>query len=226
MSSETIILGPAQEPATASLIFLHGLGADAHDFEPLVDALDLPGCRYLFPNAPIRPVTLNGGYPMRAWFDIETISSTASVQPEGLSESLALVHSLLLHEVHAGVPLHRILIGGFSQGGAVALAWARQHRDPLLGIVGLSTFLPAGLEQPSRPHPSACPVFLAHGREDTVVPLALAEATREHLLREGHQVTWCIYAMQHEVVAEEIMALRIWLRDRLASDQPGQRSDF
>jgi len=204
---------PARGRATASLIFLHGLGADAHDFETLGDALDLKGCRYLFPNAPIRPVTLNGGYPMRAWFDIDSISRAALSEPSGLRNSFATVEWLLHHETQAGIAMNRILVGGFSQGGAVALAWAGQYRAPLLGIAGLSTFLPVGVEPDAHAHA----IFLAHGRNDPVVPLALAEKTRDDLLSAGHQVTWRIYPMQHEVVADEIQALRAWILDRLAS---------
>jgi len=215
VSPEPVLVMPARGRATASLIFFHGLGADAHDFEPLADALDLPGCRYLFPNAPIRPVTLNGGYPMRAWFDIKAISRSMSAEPEGLRESLETVGLLFQRELREGIAGNRILIGGFSQGGAVALAWANQCRDPLLGIVGLSTFLPIGLEKPAGLRALAYPIFLAHGRDDPIVPLALAEETREYLAHAGHAVTWCTYPMRHEVSAAETQALRAWLSDRL-----------
>ena len=213
MSREPVLVVPARGRATASIIFLHGLGADAHDFENLGGMLDLTGCRYLFPNAPVRPVTLNGGYPMRAWFDIEAIPRLLESEPSGLRESFATLEWLLGHEVEAGMPAHRILVGGFSQGGAVALAWGSQYPDPLLGLVGLSTFLPTSLAASRR----AQSIFLAHGRQDPLVPLALAEKTRDELLRLGHEVAWQAYPMQHEVVIEEIEALRAWILDRLKS---------
>lgn len=216
MISEPVLIAPARGEATTSLIFLHGLGADAHDFETLPQALDFSGCRYLFPNAPIRPVTLNGGYLMRAWFDIETIAPRPT-EPEGLRESLETVGWLIQHERRAGIAANRILIGGFSQGGAVALAWAAQEHDPILGIIGLSTFFPMAPVHAANPHAHHDPIFLAHGRDDPIVPLPLAEGTRTYLEQAGYPVTWATYPMQHEVIAEEIQALRMWIQDRLAS---------
>jgi phospholipase/carboxylesterase len=198
----------------ASVVWLHGLGADGHDFEPVVPALALPfAVRYVFPHAPVRPVTLNGGWPMRAWYDLSRIGPRTEHDREGIDASHAALRALIAREVERGVPESRIVLAGFSQGGAMALHAGLRHAAPLAGIVALSTYLPAaetlGDEASEANH--ATPILMAHGTLDAVVPEAFGAASRDLLLEYGHPVEWHSYPMAHSVCDDEVAAVRAFL---------------
>jgi phospholipase/carboxylesterase len=210
---ETVEVEPAA-PAEASVVLLHGLGADGHDFEPVVPEVGLPGIRWVFPHAPVRPVTINGGYPMRAWYDIEGLDRRAREDEDGLGASAAGVRALVEREKERGIPADRIVLAGFSQGGAVALHTALRHPERLGGVIALSAYLPLAASLAGQAHPAnaAAPVFMAHGVQDMVVPTALGEGSRDALLARGYDVEWHTYPMPHSVCAEEIADVRAWLR--------------
>ena len=207
--------GPAPRHA---LLWLHGLGADGHDFAPIVPELarGLPPMRCIFPHAPYRAVTLNGGMRVRAWYDIRGIDLGHRVDNEGLQQSVAQARAWLesLHEVH-GIPPSRQLLAGFSQGGAVALAAALALDQPLAGVVALSTYLPQ-TAIPSTVAPMR-QIFMAHGSFDPIVPQSLGEAACAQLRSQGHSVEWHSYPMPHAVLPQEIADLRAWLVHRVGS---------
>lgn len=207
----------------ASIIWLHGLGADGHDFEPIVPELRLPESlpvRFVFPNAPVRPVTMNNGYPMRAWFDLVRIGLHQPHDQAGMLASRATLEALIARENERGIPARRIVLAGFSQGGAVALYTGLQYRERLAGIMALSTYLPLvdGFEFAINPVNATLPIFYAHGTQDPVVPLQLAEHTRNELTARGCSILWHTYPMPHAVHPDEIQHVRAWLLSVL---QPG-----
>jgi phospholipase/carboxylesterase len=210
--------GPAPR---STVIVLHGLGADGHDFEPVARELDLADAgpvRFVFPHAPVRPVTINGGMAMRAWYDILGLDFTQRGEDEaGLRASQQAVEALIEREKARGVPASRIVLAGFSQGCAMALLTGLRHAERLAGIVGLSGYLPLAVQTAGERHAANAdtPVFLAHGRLDPVVPFAAGVATRQALQMLGHPVEWHEYAMPHSVCAEEIGDLNAWLLKRL-----------
>lgn len=200
----------------ASVIWLHGLGADGHDFEPIVPELQLPASlplRFVFPHAPVRPVSLNNGQPMRAWFDLVKIGAHQPRDKAGMLESRAALEQLIDRENQRGIASHRIVLAGFSQGGSVVLYTGLQYHERLAGIMALSTYLPVdeGMEFSVSPTNAATPIFYGHGTQDPVVPLVLAEQTRAALVTRGYQVQWQTYAMPHAVCPDEILHLRAWL---------------
>ncbi|HET7308380.1 MAG TPA: dienelactone hydrolase family protein [Gammaproteobacteria bacterium] len=210
---------PAGE-ARFTIIWLHGLGADGHDFEPLVPELKLPdelAVRFIFPHAPVRPVTLNGGMPMRAWFDLTALDRTTRIDLDALRESERRVHELIGRENARGVPTERIVLAGFSQGGAVALHSAPRFPERLAALVALSTFSLTGatLAVEAAPANRNLPVFMAHGTLDPVVAPDLGHDSRDALIGAGFKVDWHEYPMQHTVCAEEIADLRGWLLEVL-----------
>lgn len=213
-----IILQTGKNPQY-SIIWLHGLGADGHDFVPVADELELPvPVRYIFPHAPMRPVTINGGFVMRAWYDIAGQSIAAQQDAAGIRASQSLVEALIAQEVAHGIAPHHIFLAGFSQGGAIALHTALRQTVPLGGVLVLSAYLPLAeytrgelLEQTR-----ATPVFMAHGRNDPVVPYALGVASRDALLEFGHAVEWHEYAMQHSVCDAELRDVEAWLARRFS----------
>lgn len=206
----------------ASLIMLHGLGADGHDFEPLVQEIDLGAVgpvRWVFPHAPVRPVTINGGMSMRAWYDILGLDFTRRGEDEpGLRESLEAVRGVLAQERSRGMASERIVLAGFSQGCAMALLTGLRHPEPLAGIVGLSGYLPRAAQTASeRSEQNArTRLFMAHGRQDPVVPYAAGLGARDVLQALGHEVQWHGYDMPHAVCAEELQDLQQWLVALLA----------
>jgi len=205
-----------ERPADAAVILMHGLGADGHDFETLVFELKLPpgsAIRWVFPHAPIRPVTLNGGMPMRAWFDIGGLDRRSEEDEAGIRESGEGVRALVGREKERGIPAERIVLAGFSQGGAMALHTALRETERLAGVLALSTYLPlAGtLEAEAHPANAAVPLFMAHGTADPIVPLTLGESSRNRLRSLGHEVDWHTYPMPHSVCAEEVADIREWL---------------
>ena len=208
--------------AVGAVIWLHGLGADGHDFSPLVPQLGLP-LRYVFPHAPVQPVTINGGMRMRSWYDIVSFDLAGRADSKGVDESVARVEALIAREIERGVPASRIILAGFSQGGAVTLAAGLRRREPLAGLVALSTYLPLGTDALARlgDTPEAArrqPVFVAHGRQDPVVPYAAGEDAARRLRELGFAVDFHAYPMQHQVCLEEIDALRAWFEARLQAD--------
>jgi phospholipase/carboxylesterase len=225
MTNETSFDGVEQETGAAprwSIIWLHGLGADGHDFEPIVPELvedDWPAVRFVFPHAPVRAVTINGGVRMRAWYDILGLEIAQRQDEKGLRESIAFVQKLVARENARGIPSERIIIAGFSQGGAIALAAAVRHAEKLGGVVALSTYLPiAESTQAERSEANrGLPVFMAHGNLDPVVGHALGLMSKGFLENLGYSVDWHSYAMPHSVSAEEIEALSSWLGKRFAA---------
>ncbi len=201
------------------MIWLHGLGADGHDFEPLVPYLGLEplGVRFVFPHAPRRPVTINMGLIMPAWYDIRDPGLVAEHDERGLAESVEAVRALLERETERCIPSSRIVLAGFSQGGAVALHAGLGHAEPLAGLLVLSAYLPAPerLEAGASEANRGTPIFQAHGLLDPLVPLARGEASRDRLRRLGYEVSWKTYPMGHEVCPEEVEDVGRWLRARL-----------
>ena len=206
-----------------SVLWLHGLGADGHDFAPIVPELvrrEWPALRFVFPHAPVRAVTINGGMRMRAWYDIRDLDLAHRADLDGVDASVAQVDALIEREASRGVPPQRLLLAGFSQGGAVTLAAGLARARPLAGLVALSTYLPMGAPQAQAacaPQAPAQPVFMAHGQFDPVVPQRGGEAAAQALRTLGFGVEWRTYPMQHAVCAEEIRDLGNWMTARFAA---------
>lgn len=220
MTLETIEIETGTHPK-ASIIVLHGLGADGNDFVPFAQELRLGPVgpvRFIFPHAPTRPVTLNGGYVMRAWYDILGTDLVRREDEAGLRESQAAIEALIAHEVERGVPASKIVLAGFSQGCAMTLMTGLRHAEPLAGMAGLSGYLPlaATTAQERSAASNQVPIFMAHGRSDPMIALARAVASRDALLALGHAVEWHEYPMPHSVCAEEVADLNRWLLRVLA----------
>jgi phospholipase/carboxylesterase len=194
--------------ADAAVIWLHGLGADGHDFEPIVPELRLPQklrVRFVFPHAPVRPVTLNNGMAMRAWYDIIQLGGGAEDEA-GIRASQASLEKLIAREKARGIPARRIVLAGFSQGGAIVLQTALRHAERLAGVMALSTYLPLRdkLEQERAPTNQDVPIFMAHGSFDDIIPLRRAEQSKDLLVSLGYAVAWRTYPMPHSVCPPEI----------------------
>jgi phospholipase/carboxylesterase len=208
---------------TATVIWLHGLGADGNDFVPIVPELQLPaslGIRFLFPHAPVRPITCNGGYEMRGWYDIYSLDDLHQEDEAGLVESQQRVEALIAAENARGIPSQRIVLMGFSQGGAIALHAGLRHQQPLAGIGALSTYLPLHDTAATDYSDANCntSIFMAHGRQDPVVHYPLGKASYERLQELGYPVEWKEYNMEHSVCMEEISDISNWLSNCLAAD--------
>lgn len=204
------------------VLWLHGLGADGNDFAPIVPELvrrHWPAVRFVFPHAPVRPVTINGGMRMRAWYDIVGMDFATRAEAAGIDESVAQVEALVAREGERGIPPSRVLLAGFSQGGAIALAAGLRRHEPLAGLVALSTYLPGGVAMAAQRHASAVaqPVFFAHGDSDPVIPVQYGQASAQMLERVGFEVEWHRYPMAHQVCAQEIADLGDWLDRRLVA---------
>lgn len=216
---ETVEIDPQGEHR-ASVIWLHGLGADGNDFVPIVPELQLPrelGVRFVFPHAPVRPVTINGGMPMRAWYDITGLDAGGGEDEAGIRASAEEAEALLAAEKARGVPASRIVLAGFSQGGAVALHTGLRHPESLAGIMGLSTYLPlrGRFEAEAADANRGTPIFMAHGSLDPMLPRQLGEISRDVLRKHGYEVAWHSYPMAHQVCPEEIREIGAWLRSIL-----------
>ncbi|URI11366.1 alpha/beta hydrolase [Aquincola tertiaricarbonis] len=217
---QTIELQTGDAPS-ASIIVLHGLGADGNDFVPLAQELDLTAVgdvRFIFPQAPTMPVTINGGYVMRAWYDILGADLVRREDEAGLRQSQQQVAALIDRERERGVPAHRIVLGGFSQGCAMSLLTGLRYPERLAGIAGLSGYLPLADTLAAEAHDAnrLVPIFLGHGLHDGVVTLARATSTRQALQEAGYDVAWHTYPMQHSVCAQEVRDLNDWLLKVLA----------
>lgn len=217
---------PSVEIETAAnprhaVIWLHGLGADGHDFEPLVPELvaaDWPALRFVFPHAPQRAVTINNGMRMRAWYDIAGTDLANRQDEGGVRESIAQVEALIARENERGVPSENIVLAGFSQGGAIALAAGVRHAQRLAGIIALSTYLPIheSTTQERSPANADVSLFMAHGSADPVVPIQLGMFSRDHLISLGYKIDWHSYPMGHQLSAPQVVDLRDWIGRRLA----------
>lgn len=212
---DTLDLETGPHP-TAAIIWMHGLGADAHDFEPVLPFLDLgPGCpvRYVFPNAPVRPVTLNGGMQMRAWYDLLSMDRNAAEDEAGIRDSATGIDALIAREIARGIAPERIVMAGFSQGGAMALFTALRYPERLAGVLALSTYLPlaAAVSEERTDVNAALPIFMAHGDVDAVVPVNFARNSRKRLTGLGHEVEWHEYPMPHSVSPPELEDIKEFL---------------
>ena len=215
MTLETLDIETAPSP-TASIIVLHGLGADGNDFVPICEELDLRSIgavRFVFPHAPVRPVTINGGYAMRAWYDILGTDLERREDEAGLRASIVDVEALIAQETARGVPARRIVLMGFSQGCAMTLLTGVRHDERLAGLAGLSGYLPLAATTAAERHAANTdvPVFLAHGRSDPVVPFARGTASRDALTALGYPVEWHDYPMPHSVCPAEVADIAAFL---------------
>ena len=204
--------------ARASVIWLHGLGADGYDFVPMVKELGLApdaNIRFVFPHAPVRPVTLNAGMPMRAWYDIVSLDRAGKVDEKGIRESETRVRGLIAEQK---VEPSRIVVAGFSQGGAIALHTALRLPDRLAGVLALSTYLPMAdaLAKERSEANRDTPILMFHGQYDAILTLQIGQSSRDQLIKLGHKVEWHEYPMAHEVCIEEIERIGSWLREVLA----------
>lgn len=221
-----ITLETGTEPAH-SVIWLHGLGADGEDFVPIAEELELPvAVRYIFPHAPMRPVTINGGYVMRAWYDILASADTSAISVNigrqedaaGIRASQIEIEKLIAQEKQRGIAARNIFLAGFSQGGAVVLHTGLRHKEGLGGILALSTYLPLAqtLRNEAEVAARQTPIFMAHGKADPVIPYELGRASAEGLQEQGYALEWHGYAMQHSVCPEEIRDIGKWLNQRMS----------
>jgi len=218
-SEQSVVLEPAS-PADAAVIWLHGLGADGYDFVPIVDELRLPptmAVRFIFPHARPRPVTINNGFVMRAWYDITGLGPDRKEDGEGIRESAGVVNNFIEQQNTRGVATERIVIAGFSQGGAIALQAALRYPQRLGGVMALSTYLPLGdtVAAEGTPANKDVPILMCHGLRDPMVPATLGKASRDLLMGLGYKVEWQSYPMEHQVCMEEVLDISKWLQARL-----------
>ena len=212
---ETIEIQTGAEPQ-AAIIWMHGLGADGNDFVPLVDELDLrglPAIRFVFPHANTMPVTINGGYVMRAWYDIRNSDLVRREDEDGLRASQLQVEALIAREKARGIPASRIILAGFSQGCAMALQTGLRHPEKLAGLMCLSGYVPLADKVAEERNAAVIdtPIFMVHGRGDGVIPIARAEQSRDLLMALGYRVEWHEYAMQHSLCQQEVDDIGAWL---------------
>ena len=212
---------PAQQPATASVVWMHGLGADGHDFEPIVPHLRLPHVRFVFPNAPAIPVTINGGFVMPAWYDIRSLDldpgNSSREDPNQIRGSTRAITAILDREIQRGVPAHRIVLAGFSQGGAMALHIAPRFAHTLAGFMVLSAYelLRGTLAEEQHAANAATPALFCHGRHDPMVPMFAGQAACESVRQPARDVRWYDFPIGHEVSLPEIQTISAWLHERL-----------
>ena len=216
---ETVEVGGGAQP-DGTVIWLHGLGADGHDFEPIASELNLDNhadIRFVFPHAPVRPVTINGGIPMRAWYDVMSLDRSGPQDEAGIRDSATSLTQLIKRENDRGVDASRIVLAGFSQGGAIAMHTAMRFSHRLAGLMALSTWMPLEstiseeVVESSESQPRELPVLMAHGTFDPMLPLAAGQHARDIMQEAGFSVHWHEYPMAHAVCAEEISEIRKWL---------------
>ena len=221
---ETVELQTGDRP-TASVIWMHGLGADGNDFAPIVNELDLTGAgpiRFVFPHAPMQPVSINNGYVMRAWYDItfgDLEGKSRRADETGLRASQAAIDLLVEREIERGMPAARVVLAGFSQGGAMALQAGLRHPEKLAGLMVLSSYLPLAesAAKEASPANAGTPIFMAHGIQDPVVPYSMGAESKKRLTEMGYAVEWHEYPMPHSVCLEEVQDIGAWLRRVLSS---------
>ena len=218
MSESAIVINNTDD-IIGSVIWLHGLGADGHDFSPVVELLNLPMLRFILPHAPHRPVTMNNGYEMRAWYDLFGLAMGSPEDGTGIAATQLTLEQLIQAEIDQGIPSHQIVIAGFSQGGAMALHTALRYHKPLAGVIALSTYLPlkASLALEKSTANQSISIFMAHGTQDEVISLTTSQASLSVLQAEGYQVKWHEYAIAHSVSMAEIDDIRTFLTSRLNS---------
>lgn len=212
MNEKPVEINNSKNPI-GSVIWLHGLGADGNDFVPVVEMLDLPQLRFILPHAPYRKVTLNNGYEMRAWYDLFGLTIGSREDEAGMIETQASIEQLIQNELDKGVPSDKIVIAGFSQGGAAALYTALRYQQPLAGVIALSTYLPLKstfASQKSQQNQQT-PIFMAHGTEDDVISIETSRLSLSALQTEQYAVAWHEYPMAHSVSMEEIDDIRTFL---------------
>lgn len=215
---ETIEIETAGNPAV-SIIWMHGLGADGNDFVPIVHEIDLsgaPAIRFIFPHAPMQPVTINNGHVMRAWYDIsfgDLEDRSRKADEAGVRASQTAIGKLIEREIARGISGKNIVLAGFSQGGAIALQTGLRYPQQLAGVMALSTYLPLAesFAQEAAPANARTPIFMAHGTDDPVVPYAMGANSKDALIRAGYAVEWHDYAMQHSVCLEEVQDIGAWI---------------
>jgi phospholipase/carboxylesterase len=210
---QSVEVETGSEPS-ASVIWLHGLGADGHDFEPIVPELRLPATlpvRFVFPHAPVRPVTLNGGMAMRAWYDIISLDRSGPVDTDGINDSSEMLEGLVAREQQRGIDPGRIVLAGFSQGGAIAINTVLRSRGALAGLMALSTWLPLPGALQGGGLDTTTPVFMAHGQFDPMIPMQYGRSAADALVGAGFEVDWHDYPMAHAVCPQEIDDIRSWL---------------
>lgn len=214
-----IIIEP-KETHKASVVWLHGLGADGHDFEPIVPELGLPdnlGIRFIFPNAPKRPVTINGGMAMRAWYDVKSPNLRDQEDAESIIESTALINNYINAEIETVIESRNIILAGFSQGGAITLHAGLRFPSPLAGLLALSCYLPLpSLLATEANADKNTAIMMAHGISDPVIPVDQGRTSAETLKAQGYSVEWHEYMMQHSVCLEEITAIGAWIKRLLS----------
>lgn len=216
------IIKEPKQLADASVIWLHGLGANGHDFAEALPFLHLPQnhtIRFIFPHAPEQAVTLNGGMWMPAWYDIFGLGVDSKEDEPGLRRAKGLIETLISQQIEQGIPSHRIVLAGFSQGGALALYTGLRAQQPLAGIIGLSTYLPVAerLPEEAAAQNKGIPIWMAHGARDPIVSFTLGDLSRKHLEAAGYVVDWHTYPILHTVSEEELQAIGQWLYHRLYS---------
>lgn len=220
MNDAPVEINTTDSPS-ASIIWLHGLGADGNDFAPIIPQLNLArdcGYRFIFPHAPLRPVTCNGGYVMRAWYDIYSLENRSQEDAAGLLQAKSIIETLIAKEIARGIPAQRIILMGFSQGGAVALHAGLRFPQALAGIAALSSYLPLAETLAAEAHPgnAGTSIFMAHGSDDPVVAYKLGLKSRRLLEQQEYNVQWHEYPMEHSVCGAEINHISSWLGARLA----------
>ncbi|MGD9107757.1 MAG: carboxylesterase [Gammaproteobacteria bacterium] len=206
-----------KKPPVLTVIWLHGLGADGHDFAGIVPQLNLPDnlpIKFIFPHAPLRPITINNGYVMRGWYDIKDLSNLANEDEAGIHDSAGKIVALIEREQQLGMPSDKIILAGFSQGGAMALYVGLRYPEKLAGIIALSAYLPLHNLLPTEISKANCDlsIMMAHGTGDPLLPISFATASRDFLIKHGYQVEWHDYPMQHTVCAQEINDISQWLQ--------------
>lgn len=209
-----IEVAPQQTPHKALVIWLHGLGDSGNGFAPIVPQLQLPAelaIKFIFPHAPRRKITINNGMPMRAWYDIKSLDFNSRADAAGVAESAQSIAALIAQEITQGTAANRIVLAGFSQGGVIALHLAGHFSQPLAGIIALSTYLSEPASLPSHAANGNTPIFMAHGRDDDVVPMPMGKAAYHVLQKKGYQVNWQDYDMQHNVCQQELAHIRQFL---------------
>lgn len=218
ISLDLIKIDPLTQ-ATHTILWLHGLGADGNDFVPIIPELHLPtecAIKFIFPNAPIQPVTLNNGYRMRAWYDIYSLTSNHRIDKAGIHQSIDLIHQLIEDEIKQGIATQHMMLVGFSQGAAIALHAGINYPKLLGGVIALSGYLPLAEEsfEKTTHINKQIPIFMAHGTLDPVVPYIAGEKAKDLLQQAGYSIAWHTYPMEHSVCAEEIDDISQWIQQR------------